>query len=188
MTTSSSPRRAGRAEALRPHADDERRVEGLLHDRLAHRLCRRPGAADQGDGEAAVAVDLEPVVDRAVGGGRGAERPAGFHREATTKCSRAPRSRRVDAEPGQGHHCPTPEGAFYVYPSCAGTIGKTAPSGKVIETDEDFATELLEAEGVAVVQGAAFGLARLPHLLRDVERGPGRRLQAHPALLRNLKR
>jgi len=58
----------------------------------------------------------------------------------------------------KGLSCPTPEGAFYVFPSCAGTIGKTAPSGKVIETDEDFVTELLEAEGVAVVQGSAFGL------------------------------
>ncbi len=59
----------------------------------------------------------------------------------------------------QGIHCPTPEGAFYVYPSCAGLIGKTAPSGKVIESDEDFAVELLETEGVAVVHGAAFGLS-----------------------------
>jgi len=58
-----------------------------------------------------------------------------------------------------GIHCPTPEGAFYVYPSCAGLIGKPAPSGKVIETDEDFAVELLETEGVAVVHGAAFGLS-----------------------------
>ncbi|PYE86529.1 pyridoxal phosphate-dependent aminotransferase [Phyllobacterium leguminum] len=58
----------------------------------------------------------------------------------------------------KGIVCPMPEGAFYVYPSCAGLIGKTAPSGKVIETDEDFVTELLEAEGVAVVQGSAFGL------------------------------
>jgi len=55
--------------------------------------------------------------------------------------------------------CPKPEGAFYVYPTCAGTIGKTAPSGKVLKTDEDFVTELLEAEGVAVVHGSAFGLA-----------------------------
>jgi aspartate aminotransferase len=61
----------------------------------------------------------------------------------------------------RGLTCPTPEGAFYVYPSCAGTLGRTAPSGKLIETDEDFVTELLEAEGVAVVQGSAFGLA--PH-------------------------
>jgi aspartate aminotransferase len=60
-----------------------------------------------------------------------------------------------------GLRCPTPEGAFYVYPSCAGLIGKTAPSGKVIGSDSDFAVELLEAEGVAVVFGAAFGLS--PH-------------------------
>jgi aspartate aminotransferase len=58
----------------------------------------------------------------------------------------------------KGISCPRPEGAFYVYPSCAGTIGKTAPSGKVIENDEDFVTELLDNEGVAVVQGSAFGL------------------------------
>lgn len=58
----------------------------------------------------------------------------------------------------KGINCPVPEGAFYVYPSCAGLIGKTAPSGKVIETDEDFVSELLESEGVAVVHGSAFGL------------------------------
>ena len=58
----------------------------------------------------------------------------------------------------KGIECPTPEGAFYVYPSCAGLMGKTAPSGKVMETDEDFVGELLEAEGVAVVHGSAFGL------------------------------
>ena len=57
-----------------------------------------------------------------------------------------------------GLKCPKPEGAFYVYPSCAGTMGKTAPSGKKLATDEDFVTELLETEGVAVVQGSAFGL------------------------------
>lgn len=56
-----------------------------------------------------------------------------------------------------GLKCPTPEGAFYVYPDLSALIGKTAPSGKVIETDEDFANELLEVEGVAVVFGAAFG-------------------------------
>jgi len=56
-----------------------------------------------------------------------------------------------------GLHCPKPEGAFYVYPSCAGTMGKTAPSGKKLATDEDFVSELLEAEGVAVVQGTPFG-------------------------------
>jgi aspartate aminotransferase len=57
-----------------------------------------------------------------------------------------------------GIKCPTPEGAFYVYPSCEGTMGKTTPSGKKLATDEDFVTELLEAEGVAVVHGSAFGL------------------------------
>jgi len=56
-----------------------------------------------------------------------------------------------------GLKCPKPEGAFYVYPSCAGAIGKTAPSGKKLATDEDFVTELLESEGVAVVQGTPFG-------------------------------
>jgi aspartate aminotransferase len=59
----------------------------------------------------------------------------------------------------KGLHCPKPEGAFYVYPSCAGLLGKTSKTGKVIETDEDFAVELLGAEGVAVVHGEAFGLS-----------------------------
>ena len=58
-----------------------------------------------------------------------------------------------------GIRCPTPEGAFYVYPSCEGVIGKSAPSGRTIVSDEDFANELLEAEGIAVVHGAAFGLS-----------------------------
>jgi aspartate aminotransferase len=58
----------------------------------------------------------------------------------------------------KGLTCPVPEGAFYVYPSCAALIGKKTPGGKVIESDVDFVTELLEAEGVAVVQGSAFGL------------------------------
>jgi len=55
--------------------------------------------------------------------------------------------------------CPTPEGAFYVYPSCEKLIGRTAPSGQVIGSDKDFANELLESEGVAVVFGEAFGLS-----------------------------
>jgi aspartate aminotransferase len=58
----------------------------------------------------------------------------------------------------KGIQCPKPEGAFYVYPSCADTIGKLAPSGNKIGTDLDFVTELLDAEGVAVVQGTPFGL------------------------------
>jgi aspartate aminotransferase len=59
----------------------------------------------------------------------------------------------------KGISCPRPEGAFYVYPSCAGTMGKTTAKGVKLATDEDFVTALLEEEGVAVVQGAAFGLS-----------------------------
>jgi aspartate aminotransferase len=58
-----------------------------------------------------------------------------------------------------GIRCPNPEGAFYVYPSIEGLVGKTTPSGVVIDGDDTFTTELLEAEGVAVVQGSAFGLS-----------------------------
>ncbi len=61
----------------------------------------------------------------------------------------------------KGLTCHRPEGAFYVYPSCVGTIGKTTPGGQTISNDTDFANYLLDAEGVAVVQGEAFGLA--PH-------------------------
>lgn len=60
-----------------------------------------------------------------------------------------------------GLTCKRPEGAFYVYPSCAGTIGKKTPDGQVIQSDEDFVKYLLQAEGVAVVHGSAFGLS--PH-------------------------
>lgn len=59
----------------------------------------------------------------------------------------------------EGIECLIPEGAFYVYPSCFGVIGKTTPNGSVIKNDEDFVIYLLEAEGVACVQGAAFGLS-----------------------------
>jgi aspartate aminotransferase len=59
----------------------------------------------------------------------------------------------------QGVECPRPEGAFYVYASIRKLIGKRAPSGRTIATDEDFATELLDSEGVVLVHGAAFGLS-----------------------------
>jgi len=58
-----------------------------------------------------------------------------------------------------GIECPKPEGAFYVYPSIRKLVGKKTPGGKVIATDGDFAVELLETTGVAVVHGAAFGLS-----------------------------
>jgi aspartate aminotransferase len=60
-----------------------------------------------------------------------------------------------------GLHCPRPEGAFYVYPSCKGAIGTRTPEGKTIANDTDFIAYLLDTEGVVVVQGAAFGLS--PH-------------------------
>ena len=59
----------------------------------------------------------------------------------------------------EGLSCATPEGAFYVYPSCAGVIGKSSPKGTLINSDKDFATALLEEEQVAVVFGEAFGLS-----------------------------
>ena len=58
-----------------------------------------------------------------------------------------------------GLQCATPEGAFYVYPNCAGVIGKTSPSGTKIETDKDFTTALLEEKLVAAVFGEAFGMS-----------------------------
>ena len=63
----------------------------------------------------------------------------------------------LNAAPGVT--CPTPDGAFYVYPDIAGCIGKTTPAGTVITNDEVFATALLDETGVAVVFGAAFGLS-----------------------------
>ena len=59
----------------------------------------------------------------------------------------------------KGITCPVPEGAFYVYPSIAGLMGKTSAGGAKIDSDEAFATALLEEEGVAVVFGAAFGVS-----------------------------
>ncbi|MEL6295283.1 MAG: pyridoxal phosphate-dependent aminotransferase [Pseudomonadota bacterium] len=58
-----------------------------------------------------------------------------------------------------GVTCPVPEGAFYVYPSIAGLIGKTSAGGTAITDDEAFATALLEEKGVAVVFGSAFGVS-----------------------------
>lgn len=61
----------------------------------------------------------------------------------------------------EGVNCFIPQGAFYVYPSVSGLIGRKTPDGKTIETDGDFVSYLLESQGVATVQGTAFGLA--PH-------------------------
>ena len=60
-----------------------------------------------------------------------------------------------------GLSCPTPKGAFYVYPSCAGVLGKKTPAGAIIENDRDFVLYLLETENVATVHGGAYGIS--PH-------------------------
>ena len=78
-------------------------------------------------------------------------------RNATFKARRDMVAAKLNAVKGMS--CRTPEGAFYLYPSVAGCIGKKTPNGKVIENDTDFASALLEAEGVAVVPGVAFGLS-----------------------------
>lgn len=78
-------------------------------------------------------------------------------RNATFKARRDMVAAKLNAVKGMS--CRTPEGAFYLYPSVAGCIGKKTSDGKVIENDTDFASALLEAEGVAVVPGVAFGLS-----------------------------
>jgi len=87
-----------------------------------------------------------------------------------------------------GIDCPTPEGAFYVYPSCAGLIGKKTQQGKVIATDEDFVIALLEAEAVAVVHGSAFGLGpnfRISYAASEASlEEAGRRIQRFCASLK----
>ena len=85
----------------------------------------------------------------------------------------------------RGITCPSPEGAFYVYPSCAGLIGKKTPAGKVIDNDETFCAELLESGRRR--GGVRLGLRprpELPHLLRHVGDAAGGGLHPHPALHR----
>jgi aspartate aminotransferase len=87
-----------------------------------------------------------------------------------------------------GLTCAIPAGAFYVYPSCAGVIGKRTPDGRTIESDDDFVTYLLEAEGVACVQGSAFGLSpyfRISYATSEAAlTEAGRRIQRLCAALR----
>ena len=86
-----------------------------------------------------------------------------------------------------GVHCPTPEGAFYVYPSIAGLIGKTTPAGKVIDSDDAFVGYLLDDAKVAAVQGSAFGLSpamRISYATSDeLLAEAGRRIQSACAAL-----
>lgn len=86
-----------------------------------------------------------------------------------------------------GLNCRTPDGAFYVYPSCAGLIGKTTPDGKMLDTDFDVVMHFLDATGVALLDGAAYGLS--PYLcmsiatsITDIEEGCARLARACTAL------
>jgi aspartate aminotransferase len=87
----------------------------------------------------------------------------------------------------RGLKCPRPEGAFYVYPSCAGAIGKKTPDGKTIANDTDFVNYLLESEGLSVVQGSAFGMGpafRISYATAtDLLEEAGRRIQRACAAL-----
>ena len=148
-----------------------------------------PRAVDQGDGEAAVAIDVEPVLDLAMGGGRGARRAAGFHPAQQRQVSRsaATSSCRCSTRPTASSAPSRKARSMSIRPAPAPSA-RPRRRARSSRSDEDFVTELLEAEGVAVVQGAAFGLgAGLPHLLRDQDRGAGRGLPPHPALLRQFE-
>ena len=119
-----------------------------------------PMPAHQGDGHDPEPADLGRLLDRPMGRRRGVERPAGLHREEQGDLPEPPRPRRLDAQPGERPQLPDAgRRLLRLSRPAPALIGKKAPSGKVIENDQDFVTELLEAEGVAVVHGAPFGLS-----------------------------
>jgi len=100
-------------------------------------------------------------------------------------CSNPARSGGLDAEPSGRLALPHPQGAFYVYPSCEGAIGKQAPSGRRISGDADFASELLVYRGgVGGPRGRLRTLTLLQGQLRDLRHPPGGSLPSHPAVLR----
>ena len=112
--------------------------------------------------------------------------PQDFIAEAQQDLQGAARPLRLDAQPGERASSVRSRKArsMSIRPA-RGTIGKTAPTGKKLATDEDFVTELLEAEGVAVVQGTPFGVRPgVPDFVRDGDHGARGSLHAHPALLR----
>ena len=90
-----------------------------------------------------------------------------------------------------GLQCATPEGAFYVYPNCAGVIGKTSPAGTKIETDKDFTHRPARREACrGCLWGSIWHVARFPRIVCDVRRSAERGLQTHSGVLRisDLKR
>ena len=175
--------RAGLPVALRPHADRQWLFQGLCDDRLADRLRGRRRLADQGDGQAAVAIDQQPLLDRAGRGGRRAERRPGVPQGRTPRCSSraATWSCRCSTRPS-GITCPRPEGAFYVYPEFSALIGKTTPDGQADRRPTRISSAICSTtRSVAAVQGAAFGLSPAMRIqLRDVGRSAARGVRAHP--------
>jgi len=128
-----------------------------MHDRLAHWLRRRSERADQ-------AMDLlqgqQTSGACSIAQWAAVEALEGPQDHLTTfRAAFEERRDLVVSMLNQAKYldCPTPEGAFYVFPSCAEAIGRKTPEGNVIADDAEFVTALLEAEGVAVVQGSAFG-------------------------------
>ena len=171
--------------ALRAHADHERRVESLCHDRLAHRLCRRRAslikAMDmiQGQQTSGACTIAQWASVEALNGPQDfiAKNKAIFQNRRDLVVSMLNQAR--------GITCPSPEGAFYVYPSCAGLIGKKTRVGKVIDNDETFCSRAAGSRRRG--GGVRLGLRprpELPHLLRHVGGAAGRSLHAHPALHR----
>ena len=130
-----------------------------------------------------------PCVDLAMGRGRGAQRAAGFHPEQQQGVQGAPRSRRVDAEPGEGPDMPDAGGRLLRLSVLRGGDRQVrAVSGKKIETDEDFAKELLApkvSQSCMAPRSASSPAFR--DLLRDLDATTRGCVQSHPAVLRKLE-
>ena len=151
--------RAGGAGVARSHGDDQRRVEGLRDDRLAHRLCRWPEEPDQGDGQHAGPGDRGRILGRPGCRRCRAGRSAGRRAEQVVAYARR-RDMAVEMlNACKGINCHKPEGAFYVFPNVAGCIGKTTAGGRKLENDHDVCMALLEEAHVATVHGAAYGMS-----------------------------
>ena len=149
----------GRARTDRPHPHRERGLQGLCHDRLADRLRGGPKALIGAMAKIQSQSTSNPCTISQWAAVAALNGPQDF-----LKTNAAMFQRRRDLvvavlNAAEGVTCPVPEGAFYVYPSIAGCLGKTSRGGRTITDDEAFATALLEETGAAVVFGAAFGLS-----------------------------
>ena len=147
-----------------------------------------PRRADQGDGDDPVAVDLEPVVDLAMGVGRGAQRPAGFHSGEQQGVQGAPRSRGVDAQPGQGHRLPAAGRRVL----CLSVLRRHHRQDVAVgQGDRQRRGLRHRAAGNRRRRGGAgFGVRAwpgVPHFLRDQDLRSRGRLQTHPAILRQFE-